>query len=110
MSNSYQFDLSHLDPNRTYTFHKRGRSYPIHRHTPATLAAAVGGSKRLQAAHHRITHYVKGVATSPSDGVVIQAVRTPVAVDGAGHVHPEHRGHRYAGHPGRPSAGGLHRR
>lgn len=82
MSISYQFDLSHLDPNRTYTFHKRGRSYPIHRHTPATLAAAVGGSKRLQAAHHRITHYVKGVATSPSDGVVIQAVRTPVTVDG----------------------------
>jgi hypothetical protein len=82
MSISYQFDLSHLDPNRTYTFHKRGRSYPIHPHTPATLAAAVGGDKRLRAAQHRITHFVSGVATSPSDGVVIQAVRTPVAVDG----------------------------
>ena len=82
MSISYQFDLSHLDPDRTYTFHKRGRTYPIQRHTPASLAAAVSGNRRLGAARDRITHYVADVATSPSDGVVIQAVRTPVAVDG----------------------------
>lgn len=82
MSITYQFDLSHLDPDRTYTFHKRGRVYPIQRHTPATLAAAVSGNRRLDAARHRITHFVSGVATSPSDGVVIQAVRTPVTVDG----------------------------
>ncbi len=82
MSITYQFDLSHLDPDRTYTLHKRGRVYPLRRHTRASLAEALGDDRRLQAARQRITHYVSGVATSPSDGVVIQAVRTPVTVDG----------------------------
>ncbi|MFT3834483.1 MAG: hypothetical protein QM711_14375 [Micropruina sp.] len=82
MSLTYQFDLSHLDPDRSYTFHKRGRVYPIQKHTAASLAAAVSGDRRLTAARHRITHFVRNVASSPTDGVVIQAVRTPVAVDG----------------------------
>ena len=82
MSITYQFDLSHLDPDRTYTFHKRGRVYPVHKHTRATLADALSADGRVRAARQRITHYVPGVATSPSDGVVIQSVRTPVAVDG----------------------------
>lgn len=83
---TYHFDLSHLDPDRTYTFHKRGRVYPIARHTDATLAATLeagaAGDGRLRAAGDRVTHYVADVASSPDDGVVIQAVRTPVRVDG----------------------------
>ena len=82
MSTTYHFDLSHLDPGRTYTFHKRGRVYPIVTHTPATLATAVSGNPSLRSGRGRISHYVTNVATSPTDGVVIQSVRTPVPVDG----------------------------
>jgi hypothetical protein len=80
---TYHFDLAHVDPDRTYTFHKRGRIYPILRHTDAVPADVIDSHPRLrQAAPGRITHYVEGVASAPTDGVVIQAVRTPVDVDG----------------------------
>lgn len=83
MSGTYHLDLAHLDPEATYTFHKRGRSYPIRRHTSASLASALDAHPYLrQLDPQRITHLVDGVATSPDDGVVIQAVRQPVLVDG----------------------------
>lgn len=82
MSVTYQFDLSHLDPDLSYTFHKRGRIYPIRKHTSASLTAAVDGDSRLRAARPRITHFVAEVPTSATDGVVIQSVRTAVVVDG----------------------------
>ena len=34
---TYHFDLTGLDPDRTYTFHKRGRVYPIERHSSCLL-------------------------------------------------------------------------
>lgn len=80
---SYHFDLSYLGADRTFQFHKRGRVYAIRRHTDLTRRNAIAANPRLASLRpEHISHFVEGVEVSPSDGVVIQAVKTPVKVDG----------------------------
>jgi hypothetical protein len=79
----YHFDLSWYPVNQAFTFHKRGRVYPIRRHTEASRNAAIAAHPRLASLDPaRITHFVEGVDTPSPAGVVIQAVKTPVQVDG----------------------------
>ena len=79
----YHFDLSRYPVDQTFTFHKRGRVYPVCRHTEASRNAAIAAHPRLASLDPaRITHFVEGVDTPSPAGVVIQAVKTPVLLNG----------------------------
>lgn len=76
-------DLGNMDANACYTFHRGIKTYPVYPHTPTSRADAVTQDARLaEVSPTRLTHYVSGVVTDPSDGVIIQAVKQQVSVAG----------------------------
>jgi hypothetical protein len=80
----YHFDLSFGDPQTQFTFHKRGKVYPIRRHTQETRGLARAEEPLLERIpDERLTHFVEGVEVNPAtDGVTFQAVKKSVEVDG----------------------------
>ena len=71
---SLHFNLGYL-PDVPYTFRCAGRSAPLQRHTPETLAAARASQPILRAfPDASLSHFVKAVL--PSDAIAMMTVST----------------------------------
>lgn len=87
---SLHFNLGYL-PDVPYTFRCAGRSAPLQRHTPETLAAARASQPILRAfPDASLSHFVNAVL--PSDAIAMMTVSTPKTVGATTFDQPVHLG------------------
>lgn len=83
ITRTIHLDLGNADPHGCFSFHRGLKSYPVLSHTPSSRAEAISADTRLaEIPSASLTHYVSGVETDTTDGIIIQMVKQTVSVDG----------------------------